>query len=188
MPIMSARTPADPRQTPDATGDTTATDPRQTAMTVADAAHALGLTSDAIRAKIRRGTMSGFKAADDTWRVIVDLPGDTTATDHGQTPDTTPTGRGQTATDPPTDAPIDLIDHMQDEIAYLRTELAKRSHELATERERSDVLQREALGRIEALTAGGIVPQAVPEPPESTETSETGPRGLLAWLRRLLPS
>ncbi len=69
---------------------------------------------------------------------------------------------------------------------YLRTELAQRSHELATERERSDVLQREALGRIEALTTGEIVPQTVPEPPESPRSDETGPRGVLTWLRRLL--
>ncbi len=81
---------------------------------------------------------------------------------------------------------------MQQEIEYLRTELAKRSHELATERERSDVLQREALGRIEALTAGEIVRESgsnsetVPEPPGSTETSENGPRGLLDRVRRWL--
>lgn len=186
MPTMSDTTPTDQGQTPDATGDTTATDPRQTAMTVADAAHALGLTSDAIRAKIRRGTMSGFKAADDTWRVIVDLPGDTTATDQGQTPDTTPTGRGQTATDPPTEGHISLIDHMREEIEYLRTELAKRSRELATERERSDVLQREALGRIEALTAGETAPQTRQDTPGSTETSDTGVRGLWARVRRLV--
>jgi len=171
--VMSDTTPTDQRQTPDATGDATPTDRRQTAMTVADAAQALGLTSDAIRAKIRRGTMSGFKADDDTWRVIVDRPGDAT-----------PTDRRQTGTDPPTDAHLPLIEHMQQEIAYLRTELAKRSHELATERERSDVLQREALRRIEALSAGEPVPQTVPEPPGSTETNETGLRGLLARVRR----
>jgi hypothetical protein len=165
--------------------DTTPTDQGQTAMTVADAAQALGLTSDAIRARIRRGTMSGFKADDDTWRVIVDQPvdatptdsgqtDDATPTDSGQTDDATPTGRRQTATDP-------LIEHMEEEIMYLRTELAQRSHELATERERSDVLQREALGRIEALTAG----ETVPEPPRSTETNGTGLRGLWDRVRRL---
>jgi len=186
--VMSDTTPTDQRQTPDATGDATPTDRRQTAMTVADAAQALGLTSDAIRAKIRRGTMSGFKADDDTWRVIVDQPGDTTATDSRQTDDTTTVSQGQTGTDPPTDAHLPLIEHMQQEIAYLRTELAKRSHELATERERSDVLQREALGRIEALSAGEPVSQTAPEPPGSPESNETGPRGLLGRVLRWLGS
>jgi hypothetical protein len=125
-------------------------------MTVAEAAQVLGLTSDAIRAKIRRGTMAGFKADDDTWRVIVEGTGDATPTDPRQPPGATPTGRRQTATDPPTEAPVGLISHMQEEIAYLRGELAKRSQELATERERADVLTREALGRIEALTAGSL--------------------------------
>jgi hypothetical protein len=183
---MHDTTPTDQGQTPDATGDTTPTDQGQSAMTVADAAQALGLTSDAIRARIRRGTMSGFKADDDTWRVIVDQPVDTTPTDSGQTDGTTSDSRGQTATDPPTDVHIRLIEHMREEIVYLRTELAQRSHELATERERSDVLQREALGRIEALTAGETPRGAVPEPPGSPQTHDTGPRGLWHKLRRRL--
>jgi hypothetical protein len=75
---------------------------------------------------------------------------------------------------------------MQEEIAYLRTELAKRSHELATERERSDILQREALGRIEALTGGEIVPDTAQEAVGSSETNETGLRGVWDRLRRWL--
>jgi hypothetical protein len=130
--------------------------------------------------------MSGFKADDDTWRVIVDQPVDATPTNAGQTDGTTPTGRGQTATDPPTDAHLHLIEHMQEEIAYLRTELAKRSHELATERERSDVLQREALGRIEALTAGETSSRASSsEAPASPRSDDQPLQGLRAWWRRL---
>lgn len=161
--------------------DTTPTDQGQTAMTVADAAQTLGLTSDAIRARIRRGTMSGFKADDDTWRVIVDQPVDATPTDSRQTDGTTPDSRGQTATDH-----LHMIEHMREEITYLRTELAQRSHELATERERSDVLQREALGRIEALTAGETSPETVPEPPGSRRTNESEPPGLWDRLREWL--
>jgi hypothetical protein len=47
-----------------------------------------------------------------------------------------------------------LIAHLQGEIAYLRAELAKRAEELARERERGDVLHREALARIDALASG----------------------------------
>ncbi len=116
--------------------------------------------------------------------MIVDQPGGATPTDSGQTDDTTSASRGQTATAPPTDAHLRLIEHMQQEIEYLRTELAKRSHELATERERSDVLQLDALVRIEALTAGETPPETVAEPPGSPETNEPGPRGVLDRLRR----
>jgi hypothetical protein len=77
-----------------------------------------------------------------------------------------------------------MIDHMEKEIMYLRTELAQRSHELATERERSDILQREALGRIEALTAGETRPEAPQEAVGSPRTHDTGPRGVLDRLRR----
>jgi hypothetical protein len=104
---------------------------------------------------------------------------DTTATDPRQTADAIPTGRGQTVTDLPTAGSVTLIEHMQEEIGYLRTELAKRSQELATERERSDVLQREALGRIEALTAGGTTPPSTPsEAPGSPKSDGQPAQGL----------
>jgi hypothetical protein len=45
---------------------------------------------------------------------------------------------------------------LQGEDAYLRELLATTIHQLAAERERADVLQREALERIEALTAGQV--------------------------------
>ena len=184
---MRDTTPTDPQLTPDTTGDAT---PTGIAMTVADAAQVLGLTSDAIRAKIRRGTMAEFKADDDTWRVIVDGTGDATPTDPRQTPGTTPTGRRQTATDPLTDAPIGLIAHMQEEIAYLRMELAKRSQELTTERERADVLMREALGRIEALTAGPVTdagedaPQRPQDAPGDEHAGDVADEPAAPWWRR----
>jgi hypothetical protein len=48
-----------------------------------------------------------------------------------------------------------VVEQLRSENAYLGTELTARSQELTAERERADVLMREALGRIEALTAGG---------------------------------
>ncbi len=49
---------------------------------------------------------------------------------------------------------LDDIDSLKGEIAFLRGQLDQRSRELADERERSDVLHREAFARIKALTAG----------------------------------
>ncbi len=62
---------------------------------------------------------------------------------------------------PDTDRP--LVEQLRSEVDYLRAELAARNRDLATEwersaaeRERADVLMREALGRIEALTTGPV--------------------------------
>ena len=171
----------------------------------------LGVSVDAVRSRLRRGTLEGEKIEgewhvrlphrQDADRTSAEPTGtqqdgtgirpaeqqdsDRTPTDAGLTDDATATGRGQTATDPPTGAHIHLIEHMTDEIAYLRTELAQRSHELATERERSDVLQREALGRIEALTAGEIVPDTAQEAVGSPRSDDQPLHGLRASWRRL---
>lgn len=42
--------------------------------------------------------------------------------------------------------------------------------------------------RLQAITAGENVPDTAPEPPGSTETSDTVLQGLRTWLRRLWPS
>jgi hypothetical protein len=72
-----------------------------------------------------------------------------------------------------------LIAHLQGEIAYLRAELAKRADELARERERGDVLHREALARIDALASGTIadrppdeLPVAMPMEPADAESDQ----------------
>ena len=75
-----------------------------------------------------------------------------------------------------------LITHLQGEIAYLRAELAKRAEELARERERGDVLHREALARIDALASGPAadrppdeLPMAMPmQPADSTPDQVDG--------------
>nr|MDQ3420812.1 hypothetical protein [Acidobacteriota bacterium] len=108
----------------------------------------------------------------------------------GATPDHEParhdtTDRRATRRDPEPDA---LAEQLRSEVGYLREQLATTIRQLAAERERADVLQREALGRIEALSASST--------PVWTDTSDQGESrqqeapvdsgGLWARLRRFL--
>ncbi len=156
-------------------------------LTLDEAAAALGITVNAVRQRIKRGTLTGIRT-DEGWLV------DMVATDQR------PTGDRPTRTTTPPGQDVELVEHLREEVMYLRTELAKRSEELAEERRRSDVLQREALGRIEALTATVSDQQDgrqdATERPESVdhttnrESVDDGPdnpiAGLLGRLRRLL--
>lgn len=123
---------------------------------VAEAARILGISHDAVRSRLRRGTLEGVKAGD-TWRVIL--------ADDGQAHDGQETGGDGLPT-----AAVDdrLISQLRDENAYLRDQLAQALRTAERERERADVLQREALQRIEALTA-------VHSAPGATERHATGP-------------
>jgi DNA-binding FadR family transcriptional regulator len=101
-------------------------------ISVEDAAATLGVTRDAVRARLRRGTLAG-KKIDHSWFVMRDalareLPGD-------QVP------HRETSRDDDT-LHVALIDHLHGEVAWLREKLALRSAELAAERERSDTLLR----------------------------------------------
>jgi hypothetical protein len=128
-------------------------------VTVAEAARRLGLSPDAVRGRLQRGTLAGEKIAG-VWHVAgAALPPDTAPTGHptGKRQDTT--GHRQDADRPPDSA---LVVHLQSENAHLRAELSARSQELAAEREWGDVLMREALGRIEALTAGPVTDAGEP--------------------------
>jgi hypothetical protein len=179
----------------DTTGDAT------TAVPVAEAAARLGITSDAVRARIRRGKLQAVKR-ENVWHVI--MPAASLRTERSDEttdatkPDSDTTGRDNDATEPAADdALIDrlqgendylrsvvmaaydqdttgapdarLISKLESEVAYLREELTAARQQAAAERERADVLQREALQRLE-----GLIPIAL-GPPGSFLTNETEP-------------
>src|SRR5687768_11379189 len=122
-------------------------------ITISEAARRLGLSTDAIRSRLHRGTLPGRKV-DGNWQVFLEQPSAPTVAQPGS-------DRAATATDRADDGPLtsllvaakdDVIRRQDMEIAYLRdlvTErdraLEERSRELAAERERSDVLQQLAL-------------------------------------------
>lgn len=163
------------------TDDRTPTDSdrdRQDAVTVAEAAQRLGVSHDAIRARLRRGTIDGEKRGDE-WIVFLPAEGH----DGQQDTDTSPTGDDRPA--------VALVDQLREEVAYLRSELTAARIQAAQERERADILQREALQRIEALTAGSVARQDTRQDatgePESVDTvppdAEPLPPATSLWSR-----
>ena len=137
-------------------------------VTVQEAAKLLDTTVDAVRARIRRGTLEGFKV-ENTWRVYVP------AEEMVQSEASEPTVDQQSETVADSHASDALVEHLQGEVIYLRDRLeeAERERErvlqrMADERERFDVIHRTALDRIEALAAR----VEAPESPESDETDD----------------
>ncbi len=157
-------------------------------LTVADAAAHLGVTPDAIRRRLHRGTLAGAKTVDGEWRVW--LPDGEAGAPPGPPPGQPPGERQDTARTPPAAQEVAphpaieaLLESQRQEIAYLRDQLDQRSRELAAERERFDVLHREALARIPALGAGQDAPVAAPEPQRETETAGATPDASVPWWR-----
>ncbi|MDP9470791.1 MAG: helix-turn-helix domain-containing protein [Chloroflexota bacterium] len=163
-------------------------------LTVAEAAARLAVTPDAIRRRLHRGTLAGAKTVDGEWRVWlpVDEAGAPPGPPPGQRQDAarTPPGGAPGQVDPPSEASRPeathpaveaLIESQQAEIAYLREQLAERSRELAAERERFDVLHREALARIPALGAGQDSSRAAPSPRPEAPPAEASPDTAPPW-------
>ena len=124
----------------------------RTTVTIAEAARVLGLSTDAVRKRLQRGTIAGEKIGD-TWRVFLE--------DESTTGPSPVVSSHRPDDDRTTAAAVDpLVETLREEVVYLREQLAERSRELAAERERFDVLHREALARIPALGAGQDAPQA----------------------------
>jgi hypothetical protein len=162
------------KMTPPGQGPDTARTPT---VTIAEAARRLGVTTDAVRRRLHRGTLAGTKDEHGVWQVYwpdEDAP-------PGVRPDTP---------GPRPDSDRALIEHLAAEVTFLRGQLDQRSRELAEERQRFDVIHREALGRIEALTAGPITdagedaPQARHVAPGEAHAGDVATATPVPWWRR----
>ena len=183
----------------DPTGDPTpeqpdATDATDDPLPVATAAAALGITSDAIRARIRRGALRGEKRGG-AWFVF--LP------EHERRdtkPDRDPTGKHDTnATEP--DAIEDVVTRNPTvatptiDLAPLADLIERQAKELADLREAAAIWQvraRQAEDQLKQLTAGETPAESLhnpgtidPEGPQLLQESEPAPTGIAAWFRRL---
>ncbi len=160
----------------------------RTAVTIAEAARVLGLSTDAVRKRLQRGTIAGEKIGD-TWRVFLEAEAPPVVR-----PDVSSPRPDSDRTRPESDrtapsGPDPLVETLREEVAYLREQLAERSRELAAERERFDVLHREALARIPALGAGQDAPSAAPAVHHATEPTNATAEALpwwTSWWRRLV--
>ena len=144
------------------------TDRPHTGIPVCDAAHLLGISENAVRARLRRGTLVGVKH-DTSWSVLLrdtDIP----------------TVTYSAKSDAPRHIPLhtavhdELIEELRADKRYLQDQLDRALRQLEAERQRSDVLQ--ALG---AGTTSNTVTNAVGASP----ATDRDRRGIRAWARRL---
>ncbi len=161
IPAMSDRRP---------TVDQPSTDrpPIVDRLTVAEAAARLGISSDAVRSRLNRGTLEGRKE-EDGWVVYlpVEVPIEPTVDQPSPTVERPSTDREPTvATDALLSSKDETITALRDEVAFLRRELETRTDEL----QRRDVLLREALERIPQLPASL---STTPPPPPAEVSPET---------------
>ncbi len=152
---------------------------------VVEAARLLGITTDAVRARLRRGTIQGHKVEGE-WLVIV--PGalsdrqDATGTQQDATADRQDVSRDTDRTSTVDLAPLaELIERQAKELANLREAAAI-----------WQVRARQAEDQLKQLTAGNIEPEPLhnpatidPEGPQLLQESEPATTGIAAWFRRL---
>ena len=176
QPNATQRRPNDD-PTPDPTG--------RVAASATETAERLGISSEAVRMRLKRRTLPGDRDGAGHWRVWL------SADQHRPNTDPPPTQRVTEHPTQPDPTPRDaLVAHLREDVAFLRgqltetqTALALRSQELAAERERFDVLHREALTRIPALGASVYAPDAPPATPGGAETPKPGPSASVPWWR-----
>ena len=147
------------RQDGDRTGD------RTMRLTVHEAAGAMGISAEAVRQRIKRGTLETKKDPNGTVRVLLDA--DRTRND------------ARTDGDRTTDRTADQalitahLDHLEQEVAFLRAELQRREQDHREESRRKDHLLAAALERVPQLEA-----PASPESREAPQTAAEEPEGM----------
>jgi hypothetical protein len=160
----------------DATGNTTrdTTDraTRHDVVSVNEAAVALGITPDSVRARLRRGSLGGEKIGP-VWYVFLNqapAPSATNRDDDRATRHDTPrdaTRHRDTDRD-------ELLEELRRDKIFLQEQLDRALRQLEAERQRADVLQ--ALGT-------GTTSDTSQDAPESPQTNETEPQGFWARVR-----
>ncbi len=181
---MSDTPPDVPRNTPhhDGTHGT-----HHDSVPVHDAARLLGISENAVRARLRRGSLNGVKHGT-SWYVSLhhmDVPAEhhTSLSDTPPDNDTPSDGTHQPCTATPHDVPDDARGVA---LVELVADLSRRNADLAAAAAMWQTRAAHLEDRLKQLTVGEPVSQTVPEPPGSTESNEIGPRGLWDRLRRWL--
>ena len=169
--------PADQPQDAVVDGDRPSTDQPTTPppLTLDEAALELGITVNAVRQRIKRGTLTGIKT-EAGWLVDMVATNQESGTDR---PTTRPTSHTSAATDhQPTIDLAPLVSH----IATLEDQV-QRLTEAST---MWQIRARQAEEQLKALTAGTTEPETTFSASGSPRSDETPATGLVAWVRRLL--
>jgi len=162
---------------PHDTNDQPATDQPTTPALVSleDAALTLGITVNAVRQRIKRGTLIGIKT-DAGWLVDMVATNQESGTDR---PTRRPTNHTSSATD---HRPTIDLSPMVNHIATLEEQV-----QLLTESNTMwSIRARQAEEQLKALTAGTTEPETTFSASGSPRSDETPATGLVAWVRRLL--
>jgi hypothetical protein len=138
------------------------------------AADTLGITVNAVRQRIKRGTLIGVKT-DDVWSVDMVATNQESGTDR---PTTRPTNHATIPTDQrPTIDLSPLADVIRDQ--------NRRLEELSSSAAFWQVRALQAEDQLKQLTAGTTPPTTPSEAPGSPRTNDQPVHGLRAWWRRL---
>ena len=166
----------------DATGNTTrdTTDraTRHDGVTVNEAAVALGISPDSVRARLRRGSLAGEKQGT-TWMVHLDPSSARDEDGRRATRHDTPrdaTRHDTTARDRPTIDLAPLVSH----IATLEDQVQR----LAESNTLWQVRARQAEEQLKQLTAGNVAPETAPELPGSSPANDRGTGSVWTWVKR----
>jgi hypothetical protein len=178
---MDDRTPTGEQQDTTVDGDRTDGTRQDATVGVVEAARILGVSTDAVRARLRRGTLEGEKIEGE-WHVR--LP-------HRQDADRTsaePTGTQQDGTGirPAEQQDSDRTPTVVD-LTPLTKLIERQAKELADLREAGTFLtirNRHLEDQLKQLTAGETPPTTSSEAPGSPQTNATGPPGLWDRVRR----
>ena len=150
-------------------------------VTLEDAADTLGITVNAVRQRIKRGTLTGIKT-EAGWLVDMVATNQESGADR---PTTRPTNHTSSATDHrPTIDLAPLVSH----IATLEDQV-QRLTEAST---MWQIRARQAEEQLKQLTAGNVVPENAPETntvdaegPQLLQERDPAPTGVWAWWKRL---
>ncbi len=173
--------------------------PSERLVTVPEAAELLGISPEAVRARLNRGTLQREKGDDGT--TYVRLDDDRTRTDDDRTGDRTQPDGDRTGARRFQDHALveelveDLAEELRQQVEFLKAELAARNEELRRREEEHREESRRKDHIIMSLTQRVPELEPAPEPPESPETATAGAEGVEAplaeeqqqrpWWRRL---
>jgi hypothetical protein len=151
-------------QTTDQTADSSTNERRTNRVAVADAAQLLGLSAEAVRMRIKRGTLASEKVAG---TVYVLLDADLTRSNQDSLTNHPPDQLSNLTTDQ-----TGLVEALRSEVEFLREELSRREEVHVEESRRKDSIIAALTQRIPELEA----PREHASEPQESPTTPAEPR------------